>query len=399
LNPRVDEDLGGDQVMESLVATEPLFQESEAKEYRRSKKRRIRTNWYLVWLTLGLLAAWAICTFALPPLERAIRIATKPSRAKYEMTLSFPMREVYQTFKFLICLWIFYIGASIGSFLNVVAGRVPASRGIVFGGSRCPFCETKLSFLENMPIFGWLYCKGRCRTCRLPIATRYLWMEVVVGTLFLAIAARQLFLGGGNLPGITVKAWTGIVYTVMFPDWNLIVITCAHSMLFAVLVMLTAVNLDKQVFPWRAIAVIAALFVVAMALAPQLQLVNWYRGISTASPVTGTNRSIINWLLNVVVGGLVGWSVGQLTAMALQKNSTDYALVHWVQSSFLIGVLLGWQATVVIDLTAVFLVGIVRAIKAKRPSEGGVDILWALIGAVFVHHVFWAQIAGMIKLV
>ncbi len=86
----------------------------------------------------------------------------------------------------LICCWTFALGSSIASFLNVVAFRLPRGRSIL-GRSSCPQCCQRLSIWENMPIFGWLRNGGRCRTCRLPISPRYLWVEVILGSIYLIL--------------------------------------------------------------------------------------------------------------------------------------------------------------------------------------------------------------------
>ena len=81
-------------------------------------------------------------------------------------------------------VWFFVFGATIGSFLNVVAYRMPMGLTIVSKPSRCPYCETPIQFKHNVPIFGWLALRGRCNACRLPISVRYPLVEVIVGTLF-----------------------------------------------------------------------------------------------------------------------------------------------------------------------------------------------------------------------
>lgn len=85
----------------------------------------------------------------------------------------------------LTAAWFFYLGAAVGSFSNVVAWRMP--RGIPFSASvsRCPNCGKAISFFDNVPIFGWLWLRGRCRHCRWPIPVRYFLVEVAYGAIFL----------------------------------------------------------------------------------------------------------------------------------------------------------------------------------------------------------------------
>ena len=84
-------------------------------------------------------------------------------------------------------LIVFILGVSVGSFLNVVIYRLPAGLSLLYPPSRCPQCKTRLKPYDNVPVFGWLWLKGRCRTCRLPIASRYPLVEFVTGALFVAV--------------------------------------------------------------------------------------------------------------------------------------------------------------------------------------------------------------------
>lgn len=82
---------------------------------------------------------------------------------------------------------VFVLGASIGSFLNVVIYRVPAGLSVLYPPSRCPKCLHKLGLRENIPIFGWLMLGGRCRHCCTKIAPRYPIVEAVTGLIFLCV--------------------------------------------------------------------------------------------------------------------------------------------------------------------------------------------------------------------
>lgn len=84
-------------------------------------------------------------------------------------------------------LIVFALGASIGSFLNVVIYRIPAGLSILHPPSRCPRCLTRLSPSENIPVFGWIWLQGRCKHCHTPISIRYPLVEAATGLLFLLI--------------------------------------------------------------------------------------------------------------------------------------------------------------------------------------------------------------------
>jgi leader peptidase (prepilin peptidase) / N-methyltransferase len=82
---------------------------------------------------------------------------------------------------------VFAVGASFGSFLNVVVYRLPANLSILWPPSRCPHCLHQLGKRENIPVLGWLWLRGRCRHCKSRISVRYPLVEGFAGLLFLLV--------------------------------------------------------------------------------------------------------------------------------------------------------------------------------------------------------------------
>ena len=87
-------------------------------------------------------------------------------------------------FPLLLLLIVFMLGASIGSFLNVVIYRIPAGLSLLNPPSRCPKCLHRLRAYDNVPVFGWLWLRGKCRYCKAAIAPRYPIVEAATGLLF-----------------------------------------------------------------------------------------------------------------------------------------------------------------------------------------------------------------------
>ncbi|MFA6433688.1 MAG: prepilin peptidase [Elusimicrobiales bacterium] len=80
-------------------------------------------------------------------------------------------------------------GSLIGSFLNVCISRLPEGLSIVKPRSRCPKCLTPISFYDNVPLLSFIFLRGRCRHCSLPIPWRYPAVEILTG-----VATALLFL-------------------------------------------------------------------------------------------------------------------------------------------------------------------------------------------------------------
>lgn len=83
------------------------------------------------------------------------------------------------------------LGATVGSFLNVVAYRLPRRESLVRPGSRCPGCGTAIKAYDNVPVLGWLLLRGRCRSCRTGISPRYPVIEALTGALAVTVVLTK----------------------------------------------------------------------------------------------------------------------------------------------------------------------------------------------------------------
>jgi len=92
------------------------------------------------------------------------------------------------------------LGAVVGSFLNVVAYRLPRHESLITPGSHCPSCGVAIKPYDNVPVLGWLALRGRCRACHAAISVRYPLVEAAtaalcVGVVLYAGSAVELVLG------------------------------------------------------------------------------------------------------------------------------------------------------------------------------------------------------------
>ena len=97
----------------------------------------------------------------------------------------------------LLAIGVALMGACVGSFLNVVAWRLPRQESVVLPPSHCPHCGTRLAWFENIPVLGWLALRGRCRHCGAPISPRYPAVELLCGGLWVAVLLATPPLAGG----------------------------------------------------------------------------------------------------------------------------------------------------------------------------------------------------------
>jgi leader peptidase (prepilin peptidase) / N-methyltransferase len=92
-------------------------------------------------------------------------------------------------------LWAYaaVVGACVGSFLNVCVYRWPEGLSVVSPPSRCPGCDTRIRWRDNVPVLGWILLRGRCRDCGTPISIQYPLIELTTASLWVAAVARHGF--------------------------------------------------------------------------------------------------------------------------------------------------------------------------------------------------------------
>ena len=88
---------------------------------------------------------------------------------------------------YLLSLFVFFIGASVGSFLNVCIYRIPLKKSIVYPPSSCPKCNGPIAPYDNIPVIGYILLLGRCRGCKARISPIYPSIEILTGLMALAL--------------------------------------------------------------------------------------------------------------------------------------------------------------------------------------------------------------------
>lgn len=146
-------------------------------------------------------------------------------------------------------------GMIVGSFLNVVAYRLPRRESLATPGSRCPHCEHPVRPYDNVPVLSWLLLRGRCRDCGESVSRRYPVIEALTGVLFAAIAAVHFEDSTQLLLGIVLVAFL-IPLTLIDLDLRLLPDKLTAPAAIVALVLGTA--LDPSGEPERLIAAVAA---------------------------------------------------------------------------------------------------------------------------------------------
>ncbi len=130
------------------------------------------------------------------------------------------------------------VGAIVGSFLNVVAYRLPRKESLLYPASHCPKCEAPIKPYDNIPILGWLLLRGKCRACGEPISWRYPLVEALTGLLCAAVVLKY---------GADSDVWLPLVFVVL-------------------LVPITLIDLDHHIIP-NVLTLIGAVSAIVLVLA------------------------------------------------------------------------------------------------------------------------------------
>ena len=101
-----------------------------------------------------------------------------------------------------ICL--FFLGLSVGSFLNVCIYRIPLEKSVVSPPSSCPECNTRLTAMDLIPVLSYITLKGRCRYCKAKISARYPLIELLTGLVYLAVYLKVWLISGNAGTSISI---------------------------------------------------------------------------------------------------------------------------------------------------------------------------------------------------
>lgn len=247
--------------------------------------------------------------------------------------------------------WLFLLGATLGSFLNVVVYRLPTGQSLMHPGSRCPRCQRPIRWYDNVPILGWFLLRGRCRDCRATISSRYPAVELTLALIFLLLAYVELLSGGANLPrqqGTGAEPFVG----QFLRDPAVWATFALHTLLMGGLLAATLIRYDGHAVPRALSLTVLAGCLVLTTVWPQTRPTvseGWPRAIVVEGSVWST---LIESFLNLAVVGVLMLSARRLWPAgrhrAAEWQSALIALA-WV------AVALGWPATMALAVaTATF---------------------------------------------
>ncbi len=152
-------------------------------------------------------------------------------------------------------IFCFLAGLLAGSFLTVVAHRLPRGESVVGGRSRCPACGAQIAAYDNVPLVSWLLLRGRARCCGAAISPRYPLTELSVGLLY---AATAVILSGDAAEIALGLVFVTMLVAITLTDLERRIIPNKILLVAAVLAVAIVVPTDPASLPERGIAALAA---------------------------------------------------------------------------------------------------------------------------------------------
>jgi leader peptidase (prepilin peptidase) / N-methyltransferase len=223
---------------------------------------------------------------------------------------------------------VFVFGSAIGSFLNVVVYRLPAGLSILWPPSRCPKCLNQLRLYENVPVFGWLWLRGRCNHCHSKISPRY----------------------------PLVEAATGLLFVLIFWQFGVTVQTLGLWAFFSWLLALSLIDCDTMTLPnslTRSGLVAGLVFQVTKGLWPSF------------SSIDSVHYLVLDGILGAVIGLWLFDIIGFAGSIALGQNAMG---AGDTKLAALMGAWLGWKY--------LLLAGFIACVAGAFAGGGAIAIGW-----------------------
>jgi len=286
--------------------------------------------------------------------------------------------------------FVFAAGACVGSFINLIAWRLPRGQGIIQPESHCGACGRSLAWFENIPVLSCLILRGRCRTCRTSFGFEHVVVELAMGALFFA-TYLMLYAGPWRFPA-TEQAWwwtrNGPISTLpaliaILICWStLATVSLIDARTFFVPIRMTAATTIAAFVLWRMQALVPSVAeafprgrwgmdilptrlcvaaVVAMVGLLMSNVLLW-RGVIPRSVIDYEQESIpaslirgemlkeIYFLLPIIGAFALGYWLGQFEIIQERCDGVTFAVYGMCSFGFLVGAALIWFTRILASL-------------------------------------------------
>jgi prepilin signal peptidase PulO-like enzyme (type II secretory pathway) len=312
-----------------------------------------------------------------------------------------------------VLVWLFLLGITVGSFLNVCIVRLGHGKSLIWPGSHCGCCFRPVRLEHNIPLVSYWWLRGRCHTCGAPFAIRYFWIELGTGAALVVLFLLEV---GCNIQALPSWGTWGFSFLEWgrFPPgaWGLLL---WHFLLACTLIAMAgswweygrvphgitvtgiiAGLMGAGLFPWpwpgdpaREIYRFLPPFGIPPGFYPWPVWVPLPEWLPPGSCSLGLVTGLVGVLAVPGLWRLAAWlPTGGRQCLKASNPSTALLMVS--------GSFLGWQpALVALAITILVMpvvAGVCRALHRNRP--GSAPFLW---GAVLVVWLGWAWLGPLVS--
>jgi leader peptidase (prepilin peptidase)/N-methyltransferase len=211
-------------------------------------------------------------------------------------------------FETILGLLVFAIGASVGSFLNVVADRLPAGQSLVSPRSHCPNCKRQIPTRELLPIVSYLWLRGKCRVCGEKIPLRVFGIEAITGLLFVVVYLK-------------------FDYSVTFA---VVSAGVAFLMAIAIIDLEHRLILNRMVLPAMAVMLVLSPFWTELGIDREFVVDNTYLASLLNSLAAGIGAFVIFFVVAIIYpAGMGGGDVKMAGMLGLMVGYPGIILTLW----------------------------------------------------------------------
>lgn len=225
-------------------------------------------------------------------------------------------------FQLMVLTIVFLFGICIGSFLNVVIIRLPRGESLIKRASHCMTCGAKIRPIDLIPVFSWLFLRGKCHSCGEKISSRYPIVESLNGLMYVL----TFWVLDINVKAIITCVLMSLLIVVAFMDWDTMEISEIIIALIFLLAVLLAVFTDDISLKSRiigAFAISVPFFIIGEISRPIIRkkFGEDFRAIElgdtllmiAAGAFLGTQAVIVSTLLGIFAAAIVGSIIKKVT--------------------------------------------------------------------------------------
>lgn len=242
---------------------------------------------------------------------------------------------------------VFAYGIIIGSFLNVVIIRLPRGESLIKRASHCMTCGSKIRLIDLIPVFSWIFLRGKCHSCGEKISGRYPLVESLNGLLYVA----NFFVFGFHWNTVVMCLYTSVLVVVGFMDWDTLEIDLRVLAVILVLTIpshfLNDISLIERLIGAACISLPFFLIGEISGLYYQKKTGEKIRGIELGDTLLMVCGGLFLGWKGVVPAAFIGILLAAVFGLVIKKvtGESKFAFGPYLCMGLLIGAMFGTQLT------------------------------------------------------